>query len=170
MICSHLLSFDNSNNFPRSKCIYIEGNRRKLIYNLDFDADRSRVMSFIFRSKIVILFLTGSKRVNLRHASTPYAGFLAGPDCPRKILVSYVSLPPMSSSRTIRTSNSKGRSDKDRRHTRVLSDALSGLKVDVMIYRCKRHRCRYETDEYKRRAGVEYMDENKNRTLIISSV
>jgi hypothetical protein len=40
------------------------------MYNLDFDDNPSRAMSFVFKSKIVILFLTGSKRVNLRHAST----------------------------------------------------------------------------------------------------
>jgi hypothetical protein len=48
------------------------------MYNLDFVANRSRAMSFVFKSKIVILYLTGSKRVNSRCASTPYAGFLAG--------------------------------------------------------------------------------------------
>jgi hypothetical protein len=48
------------------------------MYNLDFDANPSCAMSFIFKTKIVILFLTGSKRVNSRRASTPYAGFLAG--------------------------------------------------------------------------------------------
>ena len=48
------------------------------MYNLDFDENPSRAMSFVFKSKIVILYLTGSKRVNSRRASTPYAGFLAG--------------------------------------------------------------------------------------------
>jgi len=88
MICSHLLSFDNINNFPRSRCIYIA-------YNLDFDANRSRVMSFVFKSKIVILFLTRSKRINSRHASTSYAGFLAGHQipCRSRLLVHLPSVP-----------------------------------------------------------------------------
>jgi len=54
------------------------------MYNLDVDADRSRVMPFVFKSKIVILFLTGSKRVNSRYASTAYAGLLdihVAPSC-----------------------------------------------------------------------------------------
>ena len=48
------------------------------MYNLDFDENPSRAMSFVFKSKIVILYLTGSKHVNSQRASTPYAGFLAG--------------------------------------------------------------------------------------------
>jgi len=40
------------------------------MYNLDFNANPSRVMSFVFKTKIIILFLIGSKRVNLQHALT----------------------------------------------------------------------------------------------------
>src|SRR6266851_3053758 len=54
------------------------------MYNLDLDANPSRAMSFVFKSKNVILFLTGSKHINSRHTSTSYAGFLAGvEDCMR---------------------------------------------------------------------------------------
>jgi hypothetical protein len=48
------------------------------MYNLDFDDNPSRATPFVFESKNVLLFLTWSKRVNPRHASTSYAGFLAG--------------------------------------------------------------------------------------------
>jgi hypothetical protein len=48
------------------------------MYNLDFNENPSHAMSFIFKSKIIILFLTGSKCINSRHTSTSYAGFLAG--------------------------------------------------------------------------------------------
>jgi hypothetical protein len=52
VIFSHLFSFDNINNFQHSKSIYIEGNRRKWIYNLDFIANRLWAMFFVFNSKI----------------------------------------------------------------------------------------------------------------------
>ncbi len=48
------------------------------MYNLDLNANPSCAMSFVFKSKNVILFLTRSKCVNSWHASTSYAGFLAG--------------------------------------------------------------------------------------------
>jgi hypothetical protein len=81
------LYYDDDDDFPRSKCIYIERNQRKSMYNRDFDDNPSRAMSLVFKSKIVILFLTGSKRVNMRQFSTRfdlYAGFLAGPQASRR--------------------------------------------------------------------------------------